>query len=136
MIEIDPRNELAEPTKRTAMGRFDHENVAFLTDTGNRVAFYMGDDGTPGCIYKFIPSRAFSPSNRAANTDLLDSGTLYVAKFKADGTGEYIRRFFDAEVGTVTMRCLAYEIHPSRIEGRPVIVCGDWLMHRIARDRP
>jgi secreted PhoX family phosphatase len=88
--EIDPRAELAEPTKRTAMGRFDHENVAYLADSSNRVAFYMGDDGTPGCIYKFIPSRAFSPSNRAANTDLLDSGTLYVAKFKADGTGEWI----------------------------------------------
>jgi uncharacterized protein len=89
VIEIDPYNELALPTKRTAMGRFDHENVAYMADSNNRTAFYMGDDGTPGCIYKFVPDRAFSTGNRAANTDLLDYGTLYVAKFNADGTGEW-----------------------------------------------
>ncbi|MET0248661.1 MAG: PhoX family phosphatase [Sphingobium sp.] len=89
VVEIDPYLELAPPTKRTAMGRFDHENTAFMTDANNRVAFYMGDDGTPGCIYKFIPDRAFNGTNRAANTDLLDYGTLYVARFNADGTGEW-----------------------------------------------
>lgn len=89
VVEIDPQNQLAEPTKRTAMGRFDHENVDFMTDSSNRIAFYMGDDGTPGCIYKFVPSRAFVSNNRAANTDLLDSGTLWVARFNADGTGEW-----------------------------------------------
>lgn len=89
VVEIDPYNELAPPTKRTALGRFDHENVAYMADSNNRAAFYMGDDGTPGCIYKFIPDRAFNTGNRAANTDLLDYGTLYVAKFNANGTGEW-----------------------------------------------
>jgi len=89
VVEIDPLRELAAPTKRTAMGRFSHENVAFMTNADRRVAFYMGDDSTPGCIYKFVPDRAYSSSNRAANTDLLDYGTLYVARFNADGTGEW-----------------------------------------------
>lgn len=89
VVEIDPYNELAEPTKRTAMGRFDHENVAYMADSNNRVAFYMGDDGTPGCIYKFIPNRAYNTGNRAANTDMLDYGTLYVARFNGNGTGEW-----------------------------------------------
>jgi uncharacterized protein len=89
VVEIDPLQQLAPPTKRTAMGRFDHENVAFMTNSANRVAFYMGDDATPGCIYKFVPDRAFSTTNRAANTDLLDVGTLYVARFNANGTGEW-----------------------------------------------
>ncbi|MES2271962.1 MAG: alkaline phosphatase PhoX [Pseudomonadota bacterium] len=89
VCEIDPLLELAPATKRTAMGRFSHENVAFLTDNANRVAFYMGDDSTPGCIYKFVPDRAYNPQNRAANTDLLDNGTLYVARFNANGTGEW-----------------------------------------------
>jgi secreted PhoX family phosphatase len=89
VVEIDPLRELAAPTKRTAMGRFNHENVAFMASGDNRVAFYMGDDSTPGCIYKFVPDRAFNPSNRAANTDLLDYGTLYVARFNGDGTGEW-----------------------------------------------
>lgn len=90
VVEIDPYQELAEPTKRTAMGRFSHENVAHMTNADRRVAFYMGDDSTPGCIYKFIPSRAYSATNRASNIDLLDYGTLYVAKFNGDGTGEWI----------------------------------------------
>ena len=52
------------------MGRFSHENVAFMTNTARRVAFYMGDDSTPGCIYKFVPDRAYSDSNRSANATL------------------------------------------------------------------
>lgn len=90
VVEIDPLNELGAPTKRTALGRFDHENTAFMTDANNRVAFYMGDDGTPGCIYKFIPTAAFDPNNRAANMNLLDNGTLYVAKFNGNGKGEWL----------------------------------------------
>jgi secreted PhoX family phosphatase len=91
VVELDPYGEiLPQAVKRTAMGRFSHENVAYMADANNRTAFYMGDDSTPGCIYKFVPDRAFSSSNRAANTDLLDYGTLYVAKFNADGTGSWI----------------------------------------------
>ncbi|WP_030540778.1 PhoX family phosphatase [Sphingobium sp. DC-2] len=89
VVEIDPYQELAQPTKRTALGRFDHENVAHMTDSNKRVAFYMGDDSTPGCIYKFVCDRAYNSSNRAANTDMLDHGTLYVARFNADGSGEW-----------------------------------------------
>jgi uncharacterized protein len=89
VVEIDPYQELAAPTKRTALGRFDHENVAYLANSDRRVAFYMGHDGTPGCIYKFVCDRAYSSSDRAANTDLLDRGTLYVARFNGDGTGEW-----------------------------------------------
>jgi len=89
VVEIDPFQELAQPTKRTAMGRFDHENTAFMANADRRVAFYMGDDATPGCIYKFVCERAFSATNRAANIDMLDFGQLFVARFNADGTGEW-----------------------------------------------
>lgn len=91
VVEIDPLQQISGlPVKRTAMGRFDHENTAFMADASNRVAFYMGDDGTPGCIYKFIPTSAFDATNRLNNASLLDNGTLYAAKFNADGTGEWI----------------------------------------------
>ncbi|MDK2761334.1 MAG: PhoX family phosphatase [Sphingopyxis sp.] len=89
VVEIDPLGELAPPTKRTAMGRFGHENVACMANSDRRAAFYMGDDTMPGCIYKFVPDRAYSLTNRAANSDLLDHGTLYVARFNGDGTGEW-----------------------------------------------
>ncbi|NJS35926.1 MAG: PhoX family phosphatase [Brachymonas sp.] len=90
VVEIDPQNQLAGmPVKRTALGRFDHENTAYMLDSANNLAIYMGDDSTPGCIYKFVPSAKFTPDNRAANTNLLDTGTLYVAKFNANGTGEW-----------------------------------------------
>lgn len=89
VVEIDPLGELTQAKKRTAMGRFPHENTAFITDAQNRIAFYMGNDSTPGCIYKFVPSRPFDPNSRAANFDLLDDGTLYVARFNADGSGEW-----------------------------------------------
>jgi secreted PhoX family phosphatase len=54
------------------------------------LAIYMGDDSTPGCIYKFVPSAKVNRGVRAANADLLDSGTLYAAKFNADGSGQWL----------------------------------------------
>jgi uncharacterized protein len=91
VVEIDPRGELgAQAVKRTALGRFDHENTDYALAADGTLAIYMGDDSTPGCIYKFVPTGKVNSSNRAANTDLLDTGTLYAAKFNADGTGQWI----------------------------------------------
>ena len=90
VVEIDPYSPNSTAVKRTAMGRFDHENTAYMLDENNRVAFYMGDDGTPGCIYKFVPSKAYDPSNRANNFGLLDEGTLYAARFNDDGSGNWV----------------------------------------------
>jgi uncharacterized protein len=91
VVEIDPQNQLAGmPVKRTALGRFDHENTAYMLDATGNMALYMGDDSTPGCIYKFVPSAKVSTSSRTANANLLDTGTLYAAKFNADGTGSWL----------------------------------------------
>jgi secreted PhoX family phosphatase len=91
VVEIDPQGELAGlPVKRTALGRFDHENTACRVGSDNSVAIYMGDDGTPGCFYKFVPGATYNAGDRAANTNLLDAGTLYAARFNADGTGEWL----------------------------------------------
>lgn len=93
VVEIDPQGELSQfttPVKHTAMGRFAHENTAYLLHASNRLAFYMGDDSTPGAIYKFVPSGTYNPSQRASNATLLSTGTLYAAKFSAGGTGEWL----------------------------------------------
>lgn len=89
VVEIDPQG-VFPPVKRTALGRFDHENTAYLLDADNTLAIYQGDDSTPGCVYKFVPSGKYDPANRAANQHLLDSGKLYAAKFNADGTGRWV----------------------------------------------
>jgi secreted PhoX family phosphatase len=91
VVELDAQGKiLDQATKRTAMGRFNHENVAWLADDARRVAFYMGDDNTPGCIYKFVPDRAYDAVDRHANLGLLDEGTLYVAQFNPSGEGKWI----------------------------------------------
>ena len=90
VVEIDPFNPTAKPIKRTALGRFKHESAQYVVDSANRIAFYLGDDERNEYIYKFVCAGSFNPSNKAANRNLLDSGTLYVAKFNSDLTGTWI----------------------------------------------
>ncbi|OGB05704.1 MAG: twin-arginine translocation pathway signal protein [Burkholderiales bacterium RIFCSPHIGHO2_12_FULL_69_20] len=90
VVEIDPMNPRAVPIKRTALGRFKHESAQYVVDRANHLAFYMGDDERNEYIYKFVCAGKFNPGNRAANRDLLDSGTLYAAKFNADGSGTWL----------------------------------------------
>ena len=90
IVEVDPYNPQSKPVKRTALGRFKHESVQYVVDDNKRLAFYMGCDERNEYIYKFVCSRPFNPRNRGANSNLLDDGILYVAKFRDDGTGEWI----------------------------------------------
>ena len=90
IVEIDPRNPQAAPRKRTALGRFSHEGANTILCKDQRVAAYMGDDERFEYLYKFITRDRFDPKNPAANTDLLDDGILHVARFDADGRGEWL----------------------------------------------
>ncbi|PWS35845.1 Tat pathway signal protein [Falsiroseomonas bella] len=89
LVEIDPFNPNAMPVKRTALGRFAHEGIVFgPAREGRPVVAYSGDDSTFEYIYKFVSARPFARAT--ANGSLLDEGVLYVAKFNADGTGEWL----------------------------------------------
>lgn len=90
VVEFDPFDPSSVPVKRTALGRFSHENCSFFTDRNGRMAFYMGDDARGEYIYKFVPEAVVDPGNPAANRDLLDRGTLYVARLNEDGSGRWI----------------------------------------------
>ncbi len=90
VVEIDPYDPQSKPVKRTSMGRFRHESAQYVVDDNNVLAFYMGDDNRNEYIYKFVCSRQYNPRVRSANSDILDHGTLFVAKFNDDGTGQWL----------------------------------------------
>ena len=78
VVEIDPFDPQSTPVKRTALGRFKHENAALAETRDGRAVVYMGDDERGEFIYKFISRDKINHRNPKANRDLLDHGTLYV----------------------------------------------------------
>ncbi|AMC35072.1 PhoX family protein [Janthinobacterium sp. B9-8] len=97
IIEMDAYDKTKALKKRSALGRFAHESAAFgIPAVGKPLTVYMGDDSRNEYMYKFVSKALWvaadaNPADRMATGDkYLDEGTLYVAKFNADGTGEWV----------------------------------------------
>ncbi|RWC38255.1 MAG: PhoX family phosphatase [Mesorhizobium sp.] len=90
IVEVDVSDPTSTPRKRTAMGRFKHEGAESIVARDGRVVFYLGDDERFDYVYKFVTTGMFNPNDHAANKDLLDDGTLHVAKFAEDGSVEWL----------------------------------------------
>ena len=97
VVEMDAYDGSQPVRKRTGLGRFAHESVSFAKAVvGQPIVAYMGDDARNEYIYKYVSAAKWdagdaNASNRIAVGDkYLDKGTLFVASFKDDGTGQWI----------------------------------------------
>lgn len=90
MVEVDPADPNYRPRKHTALGRFRHENITMRVERGKKLVAYMGDDRRGGHTYKFVSAGKVSDPRDKNNSALFESGTLYVARYSADGTGKWI----------------------------------------------
>ena len=89
LIEFNPYDPASVPVKRTGLGRFAHEGIVFAPATaGKPIVCYSGDDARFEYIYKFVSAKPFDAAT--ASGALLDEGTLHVAKFNPDGSGEWL----------------------------------------------
>lgn len=89
VVEIDPYDGTQTPVKRTALGRFKHEAVVINETRDGRVVAYMGDDQRGDYCYKFVSDEPWQIAQRYGRSPL-DEGTLFVARFNEDGTGEWL----------------------------------------------
>ena len=87
-VEIDPLDPTSIPKKRTALGRFKHENAEVVINGDGRIVVYMGDDERGEFLYKYVSDGFYAEGGDTE--DLLTHGTLYAAKFEADGFGRWL----------------------------------------------
>ena len=134
IVEIDPLNPSSRPRKRTALGRFKHENAEVTLAADGRIVVYMGDDERGEYLYKFISDRRYA--NDEDTDTLLDSGSLYAAKFEDGGEGRWLE-LSRATTGMASQAeiCIHTRLAASAVKAttmdRPEWICVDPLKEEV-----
>lgn len=147
IVEIDPYSG-ERAVKRTHLGRFRHEGCwpGKLVE-GEPVVFYSGHDSRNEYIYKFVSEAVWDPAdaNRpggnydrlSLGTKYMDKGTLYVAKFNDDGTGEWLPLTPDATTKDGRTLAAALGLAANDLAGIIIHTCDAAdLMGATPMDRP
>ena len=107
ITEIDPADPNFRPRKHTNLGRFRWENIALRVEAGNRLVTYMGDDRRGGHTWKFVSTGTITSPTSKDNSALFEDGTLYVARYNSDGTGQWIPFYIDSPTNPTPPSVLA-----------------------------
>ncbi|MEP7203984.1 MAG: alkaline phosphatase PhoX [Ilumatobacteraceae bacterium] len=130
VVELDPSDPTWRARKHTALGRFRHENVALRADGGSPLVGYMGDDRRGGHTWKYVSNGVVGANEdhdrghghghgddddhddhdeigRDEGSALFADGVLHVARFNADGTGQWIPMTLDTLVDPIAPSALA-----------------------------
>ena len=78
VVELDPFDPQSLPVKRTALGRFAHGDVAATLSRDGRAVVYQTDRRVGGFLFRFLSA------GPATGEDVLDAGTLSVARLDGD----------------------------------------------------
>jgi uncharacterized protein len=124
VVEINPADATSVPVKRTALGRFKHENAACVVSRDGRVVVYMGDDERGEFLYRYVSNGIYVPGGDTST--LLEEGVLFAAKFADDGMGEWIPLTPEATGMTAAEICIHTRMAASKV-GATTMDRPEWV---------
>nr|WP_255699870.1 PhoX family phosphatase [Ruegeria alba] len=124
VVEIDPRDPSSTPKKRTALGRFKHENAECVVNRDGRLVIYMGDDERGEFLYRYVSDGVYAAG---VDTDaLMENGTLYAARFDASGKGMWLALTSEATGMSQAEICIHTRIAASKL-GATTMDRPEWV---------
>ncbi|MEM7268356.1 MAG: PhoX family phosphatase [Pseudomonadota bacterium] len=124
VVEVDPRKPTSAPKKRTALGRFKHENAECVINNDGRLVVYMGDDERGEFLYRYVSNGVYAPG--ADTDDLMENGVISVAKFVDDGTGQWMELTPETTGMTEAEICIHTRIAGSKV-GATTMDRPEWV---------